>query len=437
VIPHLPHQPSGTVFLAARKRALLADVMGLAKSRQAIEALDLIGARTVTWIGPAVTRRHIAREFERWSPGRLVQVIETGATPVVGDVAVVSYELAVSHQIWRQLMHRDTDVLVLDEAQMLRTRTTKRTVGIYGRGCAGADCLLERASRCWLLSGSICPNHLGEFWPHYRAIFDGPLGYWPFLERYTVLVSTPFGPKPIRNRNVPEFRSLITPHVLRRRADQVIGLPELRTAVVALDPGTADLGALEAEPGTALLREALGNDAAVLALLEQASGGALARLRRLVGTAKIGPAIALLHDELFGDPEHRLVLFAWHVDVVRGLHAGLAEFSSRIIEGATPPHARQQAIDDFQARRARVICLQIVAGGVGIDLASADHCVLVEASWSPAENGQALARIARPSQRKPTVFARYLALVGSIDESVMRVLERKARALAEIKEIAA
>ena len=38
---------------------------------------------------------------------------------------------------------------------------------------------------------------------------------------------------------------------------------------------------------------------------------------------------------------------------------------------------------------------------------------------------------------RATVFGRYVALAGSLDEGVMRALERKARMLNEIREIAA
>jgi superfamily II DNA or RNA helicase len=178
------------------------------------------------------------------------------------------------------------------------------------------------------------------------------------------------------------------------------------------------------------LRAALaaGDDDNVLAAIERASGDALARLRRIVGEAKLGPALELLRQELTDDPEHQVVILAWHTAVVRGLAQGLAPFGSVVLEGATPPRARQQAIDDFQAGRARAFCAQIVAGGVGIDLSAAGHVVLVEQSWNPSDNAQAIARIVRPTQRRASVLARFIALAGSIDEAVAGVLARKAAA---------
>jgi SNF2 family DNA or RNA helicase len=436
-IADLPHYPEGVAFLAARRRAGLFDGMGMIKSHQTIGALDEIGAQTALWICPAVTRRHIEREFGTWSSDRTVQTIENGSEKVAGDVIVVSYELAVARPIWLQLMRLKWAVLVLDEAQYLRTRTTRRTVGIYGRNCSGVNCLLERAERCWILSGTICPNHLGEIWTHYRALFDGPLEYWQFLQRYTVSIETPWGPKPVRNQNTSEFRSFIEPHVLRRRAERVPGMPALLTSLITVDPGKADLRELEREFPGLRAAAAAGDDEAILALLERASGGHLARLARVTGEAKVGAALELLREELQADPGHQVIVGFWHRAVGHALHAGLVEFESRIIDGSTSPRARQQAIDEFQARRSRVICLQIAAGGIGIDLTAAGHVLLAEASWNPASNAQLLARAVRPTQARPLVFGRYLALAGSLDEGIQRALERKARLLAEIREIAA
>jgi SNF2 family DNA or RNA helicase len=327
--------------------------------------------------------------------------------------------------------------MVIDEAQYLRTRTTRRTVGIYGRNCDGKNALIECADRIWLLSGTICPNHVGELWPHYRAIFNGPLDYWPFLQRYTISIETPYGPKIVGNRNIAELRALLKSHVLRRRADQATGMPALVTSVAVVDPGKADLRALEEEFPELRQAIAAGDDKAVLALLEQASGGHLARLARLTGEAKVGPALELLTGELRSDPEYRIIVGFWHRAVGHALCAGLASFNSGLIDGATAPRARQQAIDDFQAGRARAIILQIAAAGVGIDLSRAGHVLLAEAAWSPAANAQLLARVVRPTQARPTVFGRYLALAGSLDEGIQAALERKARLLSEIKEIAA
>jgi SWI/SNF-related matrix-associated actin-dependent regulator 1 of chromatin subfamily A len=428
VIELLPHQPEGIAFLAARQVGFLLWDMGLGKTAAAIKALDQIGARRVLLLTVAAVRVHIGREFGRFSPGRQVQVIENGRTPITGDVVIISYALARRPEIWRQLAAQRWDCLVIDEGQALRSPGAKQTRAVLGRGG-----LAERAERTWVLSGSILPHgRIEEFWPFARALLGDRRGYAEWRHHFGELRETVFGLQHVRNRNVAEFKALVAPHVLRRRAADVIGLPALRTGTITVKTDQVDFS--EDEPGLEVLRAALaaGDDDGVLAALEHASSDALARLRRLTGKAKLAPTLELLREELSADPEHRIVVLAWHTEVVRGLAEGLAPFGSVVLEGATPPRQRQAAIDQFQAGRARVFVTQIIAGGLGIDLAAAGHVVLVESSWCPADNAQAIARIVRPTQRRASVLARFVALAGSIDEAVAGVLARKAVAGREL-----
>ena len=154
-------------------------------------------------------------------------------------------------------------------------------------------------------------------------------------------------------------------------------MPALLTSVITLDPGKADLRALEEEFPELRAAVAAGDDGAVLALLERACSGHLSRLRRVTGAAKISPTLALLHQELRDDPEHRVVVGFWHLDVGHALYAGLAEFGVRVqlIEGATLPRARQRAIDDFQSgRRARSASRSSPAVSASISRAPAMPC---------------------------------------------------------------
>jgi SNF2 family DNA or RNA helicase len=74
---------------------------------------------------------------------------------------------------------------------------------------------------------------------------------------------------------------------------------------------------------------------------------------------------------------------------------------------------------------------QIKAAGVGITLTAANYLILVERSWSPADEDQAIRRIVRIGQRRPT-FVRSVTVRDSIDEANKRVLHRKRKLIAEI-----
>jgi SNF2 family DNA or RNA helicase len=60
---------------------------------------------------------------------------------------------------------------------------------------------------------------------------------------------------------------------------------------------------------------------------------------------------------------------------------------------------------------------------------------MVEASWAPADNAQAIARCRRFGQERP-VLARLLYVPGSLDEAVAAVLSRKSAMGAELEDAA-
>src|SRR5262245_38996336 len=90
-----PHQIEGVAFLLGRRRAILADDMGLSKTRQAIVSLRHLtpgGPRLV--VCPASVKRNWAREIAVVSPGSPVLIVE-GSAPVAptGEWVIVNYDI--------------------------------------------------------------------------------------------------------------------------------------------------------------------------------------------------------------------------------------------------------------------------------------------------------------------------------------------------------
>ncbi len=79
------------------------------------------------------------------------------------------------------------------------------------------------------------------------------------------------------------------------------------------------------------------------------------------------------------------------------------------LDGKMSVPARQTAIDTFSAGRAHVFLLSAKAGGVGLNLVSANRLVLLDIDWNPAVCQQAMARIWRDGQRKDVHVYRLLA----------------------------
>jgi hypothetical protein len=233
-----------------------------------------------------------------------------------------------------------------------------------------------------------------------------------------------------------ELKQLLSGVYLRRKIEEVApDLPALTVATTPIEADTTALLAAEDVPALAEIRAALaaGDDAEVLRVLEHASSDAIARLRHATGVLKVPGAVALLRDELEADPARKIAVFSVHRAVIAGLTEGLADFGAVVLEGATRPKDRQAALDRFASDpTCRAFIAQVAAGGVGVSLVSSASVVLVESSWSPADNVQAIARCRRYGQTRP-VLARYLCVPGSLDAAVAAVLARKAAMSTELE----
>ena len=94
-----PHQIEGVAFLLGRRRAILADDMGLGKSRQAIVALrHLTPYGPFLIVCPASVKRNWAREIEIAAPGASTHVIERGAELTAEhEWVIVNYDVLNKH----------------------------------------------------------------------------------------------------------------------------------------------------------------------------------------------------------------------------------------------------------------------------------------------------------------------------------------------------
>ena len=92
---------------------------------------------------------------------------------------------------------------------------------------------------------------------------------------------------------------------------------------------------------------------------------------------------------------------------------------------------RRAVITGIQDNSIEAAILQIDAAGSALNLQAASRIVLLEPSWTPGSNYQAVARAVRIGQHNPVLIS-WPVVRNSIDESVMRVLRRKQDGLAEL-----
>lgn len=413
-------------ILKNRRAAALFDEPGLGKTAQALAVARARNARRKIVIGPAIARGAWAIELIKFAPELAghFHIVAPDAVPADFDLdapdlmLVFSYDTFSRPNIGRHwavaLMSRSWDLLVLDEAHYLRNETA-RTRAIYG--VRGAHHGVQAVcARVLLLSGTPAPNHSGELWQHVRTFWPDLVPLTPtleqFQERYTRYEDTIFGRQVRGSKLQDELRTKLAPVIVRRRRRDV--LPELPPLQIEDTP--------------------LALDALSLSILEDLSytedndddGANLSRSRRLLGEAKLTPTVAWTEERLGSTGEHKIILFAWHRDLIRGLAARLGHHQPAVITGDTLSVARGREATRFQNDpNCRVLVGQLLAAGSAITLTAANHVAIVEPSWVPGENEQAIARAWRLGQQSP-VLASFLYLPNTLDETIMRTFRRKA-----------
>jgi SWI/SNF-related matrix-associated actin-dependent regulator 1 of chromatin subfamily A len=437
--------------LTQHRAVLLADEMGLGKTLQALLAAEHIDAKRVLIVCPAGARRVWQQEIFKWLPRwePFVRLIEPGPgfSPERLDrvdlgnalqplILVIGYDDFSKRSFYfaRQLAKHSWDVLICDEAHYLKN-PSNRTIALYGR--RGQDKGLQAyARRVILLTGTPTPNHAGELYQHCRTFWPSSLpgngSLAAFEDHYTRYRDTVFGRQVTGSKNQAKLRDALKDVVLRRRKSDVLTeLPPLQLQdIPLLTPTSTSVSAMDAVTIAQLSQNLAGlDDDQVLRLLTQPDART-ASLRQQLGLIKTGPAIDWIRERL--DSTNKILVFAWHHSVIDLLHRGLTEFKPAIITGNTLPKDRAAAVEAFQNDpHTRVFLGQILAAGTAITLTAASEVAIVEPSWVPGENVQAIGRAHRLGQRD-SVLASFLYLPGTLDEKIMQVFRRKAAEISHL-----
>jgi SWI/SNF-related matrix-associated actin-dependent regulator of chromatin subfamily A member 5 len=96
------------------------------------------------------------------------------------------------------------------------------------------------------------------------------------------------------------------------------------------------------------------------------------------------------------------------------------------IDGNTDHEDRENAIDGFNAPNSEKFCfiLSTRAGGLGINLQTADTCILYDSDWNPQQDLQAQDRCHRLGQKKPVSIYR-LVSENTVEEKIVERAQQK------------
>lgn len=394
-----PYQIAGRDFLAARKRAMLADQMRVGKTPQAIAAADLIGARRVLVACPAIACEHWRNEWATWSPGRPPAEIFTRTPPApdYDGVAIMSYGRMVQH-LAALNGARPWDVVIPDEAHFAKNPDAQRTRAVYGTVGVGWN-----AERMWPLTGTPAPNHAGELWPMLRAFGVVKADYDRFV-RYFCYIDDGGKVRGNKPSHIEELRALIQPIILRRTRKQVAPeMPEISYDFLAVAPAGVDLASENLDELTAENRIA-------------------------VAMAKVPALVEEVRECLDAGEYQQTVVFGYHVEPLLALIRELKGqgIPAVALTGATSDRNRHDALAGFKMGAIEVIGAQILAAGTAVDMSAASHGYFLELDFVPGNNEQAANRLVSMQKDEP-VTVDIVTWPGTTDDAVQRTVIRKVK----------
>lgn len=142
--------------------------------------------------------------------------------------------------------------------------------------------------------------------------------------------------------------------------------------------------------------------------------------------------LLLMVDELYATG-HKIVIFSRFTRMLEIINKEFIKrhFNIFYLDGSTKD--RQSVVDDFEESDEGVFLISLKAGGVGLNLISADTAILYDPWWNPAVEKQAEDRIYRIGQKKKVTVFKLIA-AGTIEEKVQTLQETKKKLFDDVIE---
>ena len=410
-----PYQAEGVAWLSLLREVglggILADDMGLGKTVQALAFVSIEKAagrldRPALVVAPTSLMSNWAREAERFAPDLRVLTLHGLSRRALfdsipdHDLVLTTYPLVARDR--EVLAAQEWHVLLLDEAQTIKNPEAATTKLILSLDARHRFCLI----------GTPLENNLGELWSLFSFACPGLLGN---RKSFVTTWRTPIE-KGGDDERGSQLARRVRPFLLRRTKEEVArDLPPKTEMVEHVELGAAQRDIYEsvrlsmherirnaiAEKGWARSRIELLD--ALLKLRQVCCDPRLLKLETeaaaSAGSAKLERLEEMLR-ELLAEGRRVLVFsqFTSMLDLIRP-RLDTAGIRYALLTGST--HDRPAAIAAFDSGAAQVFLISLRAGGVGLNLVSADTVVLYDPWWNPAVENQAIDRAHRIGQMKP------------------------------------
>lgn len=415
----MPYQRVGVLYALKKQRCFIADAPGLGKTLQALTTLNASRAFPALIICPASLKYNWRNEVRKWLPHLTTSVFEGKYGEYDKDILICNYDILKNHA---EKIVKDIKIqgLVIDESTFIKEYSTKRSQ--YTRKVAkGVPLRLA-------LTGTPILNRPYEMISQLAVLsrLEELGGYKCFVDRYCNPISTRYGVDKRGSSNLGELhKKLKEVCFIRRKKEEVLKeLPPKTRTILPIELSNKEEYDEAEKDFIKWLKEELEGQEDFKERLSSAKKAEtlvkIGKLKKLAAEGKLGGFFEWAED--FLESGNKLVVFAWHQDIIDKL---VENFKCGSITGSTSSIQRQEWVDDFQKNeRSKVIVLNLQAGGMGFTLTAASHVALLEYPWSPSIVEQAEDRLHRKGQVNQ-VNAYHFAGMGSIDERLIAILTEK------------
>jgi len=317
--------------------------------------------------------------------------------------------------------------LILDESQNIKNSSSKTYKSVVE----------IRSKHKLVITGTPIENSLSDLWSQFNFLNQGLLGSLPFFKREFIT--------PIEKNNDEEqqkkLQKLIRPFVLRRTKEEVASdLPALTEQIRYCEMTDEQREIYETEKSAirnTILKniESNGIKKSALVVLQ-----GLTKLRQLSNhpslVTKENETESGKFNEIYRCLEnlvaekHKVLIFSSFVKHLELLQTKIEAENWKYSRLTGKTTNRQEVIQQFQNDPDNhIFLISLKAGGVGLNLTSADYVFIIDPWWNPAAENQAINRAHRIGQDKKVFVYRFIT-EDSIEEKI-QTLKSKKSALAE------
>ncbi len=289
------------------------------------------------------------------------------------DLVLTTFPLQLRDE--EMLSQHAFHLLVLDEAQYIKN----------ARSGAAQAALGLNASHRLALTGTPLENHLGELWSLFNFLMPVFLGHAEHFKKY---YRTPIkkGSDPVRTQ---ALATRVRPFMLRRSKELVAKeLPAKREILIQVDleQNQRDLYesirvAMQTKVQAEIAQNGLGKSQIMVldALLKLRQACCDPRLLKLEVAKKVNESAKLtwLQENLpqMLEEGRRVLLFSQFSTMLGLIEEFLTEEKIDYVKLTGQSKNRPELIETFQSARAKVFLISLKAGGVGLNLTTADTVI--------------------------------------------------------------